>query len=217
GGHGPQTCGTSWSTTATSWPRRHPQTSRRRSGPCSPANRLRPVAPPAPRRVCLRGLSRDISGVREVPIPASVRVPLASNASTEVAREGSSGNAGVVALPAIREQSTTRAAAARWATGPDAHRPGRLPVSEVAMRIRTRWLASGAALVAFLAAGAATVAHAGVTAPGHYGVKPISSGAIRPAASSTLRVGSSSTQGVVAVQPKVYLVFWGSQWTQDPA
>jgi hypothetical protein len=85
------------------------------------------------------------------------------------------------------------------------------------MRTRTRWVASGAALAAFVLAGVATVAHAEVTGHGHYGVKPISSGTIRPAASSTLRVGSSSTQGVVAVTPKVYLVFWGSQWSRDPA
>jgi hypothetical protein len=84
------------------------------------------------------------------------------------------------------------------------------------MRVATRWIAA-AGVTAFLVAGAATVARAETTAPGHYGVKPIHPGTVRPAASSTLRVGSSATQGVVAVTARVYLVFWGSQWSKDPA
>jgi hypothetical protein len=57
------------------------------------------------------------------------------------------------------------------------------------VRVPIRWVASGVAVVAFLAAGVASVAHAGVTATGRYGVKPIHPGTIRPAASSTLRRG----------------------------
>ena len=34
---------------------------------------------------------------------------------------------------------------------------------------------------------------------------------------SQLFLHSSGSQGVVAVKPKVYLVFWGSQWSTDPA
>jgi Ricin-type beta-trefoil lectin domain len=50
-----------------------------------------------------------------------------------------------------------------------------------------------------------------------YGVKPLHPGSVRPQASSTLRVGSSASTGVVSPNPAVYLVFWGSQWSNDPA
>ncbi|MCC9307501.1 hypothetical protein LN042_10365 [Kitasatospora sp. RB6PN24] len=57
--------------------------------------------------------------------------------------------------------------------------------------------------------------------PTHFGVKPLHGGThAAPAAktsSSTLSVGSSASQGVVSPTPKVYLVFWGSQWKNDPA
>ncbi|GAA2740260.1 hypothetical protein [Kitasatospora cinereorecta] len=56
--------------------------------------------------------------------------------------------------------------------------------------------------------------------PAHYGVKPLAKGhGLQPAARSTntLKVGSSASQGVVSPTPKVYLVFWGSQWSSDPA
>jgi serine protease len=49
------------------------------------------------------------------------------------------------------------------------------------------------------------------------GLKPIRPGPQRPASFNTLTVGSSSTQGVVSPEPTVYLVFWGSQWSTDPA
>ncbi|MFF7634603.1 hypothetical protein ACFZB9_15810 [Kitasatospora sp. NPDC008050] len=75
----------------------------------------------------------------------------------------------------------------------------------------------------FAGAGSATAA-APVAA--HHGAKPIDRQA-GPAAraqvtsgqavSNTLSVGSAGTQGVVAPKPKVYLVFWGSQWSKDPA
>jgi hypothetical protein len=47
------------------------------------------------------------------------------------------------------------------------------------------------------------------------GVKPIHATA-RPA-SNTLTIHSSATKGVVEPATKVYLVFWGSQWSSDPA
>lgn len=77
------------------------------------------------------------------------------------------------------------------------------------------------AVVGLAALGATSFTNAGAasaaTTPGHYGVKPIHQG-IRPLASSnTLKVGSSASQGVVSPTPKVYLVFWGSQWSADPA
>ncbi|WP_369184790.1 hypothetical protein [Streptomyces sp. Y1] len=69
-----------------------------------------------------------------------------------------------------------------------------------------------------LASGAAAQPAA---APGHFGVKPLHSGAAPQVAAgsttNTLKVGSSATQGVVSPTPKVYLVFWGSQWSSDPA
>jgi hypothetical protein len=77
-------------------------------------------------------------------------------------------------------------------------------------------------LLAILAAAtAATLSSTGsaaaATSP-HAGVKPITpAGAARKAASNTLSVGSSASQGVVSPNPKVYLVFWGSQWSRDPA
>ncbi|AUG76184.1 hypothetical protein CFP65_1283 [Kitasatospora sp. MMS16-BH015] len=57
------------------------------------------------------------------------------------------------------------------------------------------------------------------TAPAHHGVKPLHAAPLQAAArsTSTLKIGSSATQGVVSPTPKVYLVFWGSQWSSDPA
>jgi hypothetical protein len=50
------------------------------------------------------------------------------------------------------------------------------------------------------------------------GLKPIARPAAAPrAASNMLSVRSSNTQGVVSPNPTVYLVFWGSQWSSDPA
>jgi hypothetical protein len=48
------------------------------------------------------------------------------------------------------------------------------------------------------------------------GVKPIAASAA-PAAGNTLSVRSDAKRGVVSPKPKVYLVFWGSQWSSDPA
>ena len=48
------------------------------------------------------------------------------------------------------------------------------------------------------------------------GVKPIHPGVIRPAV-NTLSLHSSAPTGVVSPKPTVYLVFWGTQWSSDPA
>lgn len=72
--------------------------------------------------------------------------------------------------------------------------------------------------------GAATATSTATAAPSpepaaastHQGVKPINRAARRPG-KDTLAVQSSATQGVVSPNPKVYLVFWGSQWSNDPA
>jgi len=54
--------------------------------------------------------------------------------------------------------------------------------------------------------------------PERHGVKPIHPALAAQAASgNTLKVGSSASTGVVSPQPKVFLVFWGSQWSKDPA
>lgn len=64
----------------------------------------------------------------------------------------------------------------------------------------------------------ATPAAGGV---GHYGEKAIARGAVHvattTASKNTLSVRSSGSQGVVSPTPQVYLVFWGSQWSSDPA
>ena len=48
------------------------------------------------------------------------------------------------------------------------------------------------------------------------GVKAIGRG-IQPAVSKTLAVRTARVLGVVSPKPRVYLVFWGSQWSSDPA
>jgi len=69
-------------------------------------------------------------------------------------------------------------------------------------------------------AGTQTVTLAGhsyqVQPHGRSGVKPQGKPAAKPSA-NTLTVRSNKTQGVVSPNPKVYLVFWGSQWSNDPA
>ncbi|MEY9943183.1 hypothetical protein [Kitasatospora sp. GAS1066B] len=79
--------------------------------------------------------------------------------------------------------------------------------------------ALGAAALATATLGFAGPASAGVS---HFGVKPLHPGAHAQAATATstntLSVDSNGTQGVVSPTPKVYLVFWGSQWSKsDPA
>jgi hypothetical protein len=56
----------------------------------------------------------------------------------------------------------------------------------------------------------------------HYGAKPISKGASKAAPTAatgadTLSLQTNGKSGVVSPTPKVYLVFWGSQWSKDPA
>ncbi|MCX4751671.1 hypothetical protein OG455_40260 [Kitasatospora sp. NBC_01287] len=90
------------------------------------------------------------------------------------------------------------------------------------MRIRPSSLTARAlAAVGLAALGTASLAGAGpasaATGNAHHGVKPIHQGVHPLASSNTLKVGSSATQGVVSPTPKVYLVFWGSQWSSDPA
>ncbi|PYC77192.1 hypothetical protein C7C46_19670 [Streptomyces tateyamensis] len=78
----------------------------------------------------------------------------------------------------------------------------------------------GTAALAALGFAGATPASAGPAAT-HFGVKPQHQGVLAAStaarSTSTLKVGSSATQGVVSPTPKVYLVFWGSQWSKDPA
>ncbi|HEY1330849.1 MAG TPA: hypothetical protein VGH10_05175 [Actinomycetota bacterium] len=51
---------------------------------------------------------------------------------------------------------------------------------------------------------------------GRFGVKPIRATAA-PAAGGTLSVQTNGRRGVVSPTPTVYLVFWGNQWSNDPA
>jgi len=60
----------------------------------------------------------------------------------------------------------------------------------------------------------------------HFGAKPITRGAVgavhtapaTPAANAdTLSLQTNHKTGAVSPTPKVYLVFWGSQWSKDPA
>jgi hypothetical protein len=51
----------------------------------------------------------------------------------------------------------------------------------------------------------------------HPGAKPINRPAVTARSANTLAVDSSGSTGVVSPKPKVYLVFWGSQWSHDPA
>lgn len=94
--------------------------------------------------------------------------------------------------------------------------------------ISLRIAALAAAVLAVLAVAPATIAEASAAAP-H--AKPLHSASA--AAGSTASAGdkaqaqaatggqlslqTSGTQGVVSPTPKVYLVFWGSQWSSDPA
>ncbi|MFD5466749.1 hypothetical protein ACFWIQ_28550 [Kitasatospora sp. NPDC127059] len=77
------------------------------------------------------------------------------------------------------------------------------------------------ALAAFGTTTLATGAEAqSAPATAHFGAKPLHPGATGQHAatsSNTLSVRSAATQGVVSPTPKVYLVFWGTQWSADPA
>jgi len=87
------------------------------------------------------------------------------------------------------------------------------------MRVPTlRRLMITATAVAAIAATAsvATTAAATTQPTAHFGAKSIGHAAPR-ANANTLSVGSSASTGVVSPNPKVFLVFWGSQWSSDPA
>jgi serine protease len=82
-----------------------------------------------------------------------------------------------------------------------------------------RTLIAGAALaVAALSLGPGTAD----AATRHFGAKPLHPGAHaqsapRAVGPDTLSLQTSGSQGVVSPTPKVYLVFWGKQWSSDPA
>ena len=56
-----------------------------------------------------------------------------------------------------------------------------------------------------------------VQSHGRSGLKPVTKAPSAKANANTLTVRSNKTQGVVSPNPKVYLVFWGSQWSTDPS
>jgi hypothetical protein len=84
-------------------------------------------------------------------------------------------------------------------------------------------LATGALCATSLAAAAAATAQAAPAAQAaptlgiRAGLKPIHPALAAPTSVNTLTVRSNNTQGVVSPHPTVYLVFWGSQWSRDPA
>ncbi|WP_063774889.1 hypothetical protein [Kitasatospora azatica] len=90
----------------------------------------------------------------------------------------------------------------------------------MSIRPRTSLALLGAAALAAMGFAGATPATAGAT---HLGMKPLHPGAhaqantAAAASRNTLKLSSSASQGVVSPTPKVYLVFWGSQWSNDPA
>lgn len=75
------------------------------------------------------------------------------------------------------------------------------------------------------AAQAQTRAQTPSASPAPAGLKPIKSGSgyavfsgtARPASANTLSLQTGDDPGAVSPKPKVYLVFWGSQWSSDPA
>jgi hypothetical protein len=106
---------------------------------------------------------------------------------------------------------------------------GRLPVRLIAgrreMRITHthRALTSLAAAAALAAASIAVAGSAHAAPAGHYGAKPIHPAAVsgqaaqRATGPDTLSLTTAKTNGAVSPTPKVYLVFWGKQWSSDPA
>ncbi|MDH6144053.1 hypothetical protein P3T35_006089 [Kitasatospora sp. GP30] len=84
----------------------------------------------------------------------------------------------------------------------------------------TAVLALGATALGATALAPGAEANPAPTAHRHSGVKPLKRTADRRAratSANTLSVQSSGSQGVVSPNPQVYLVFWGSQWSNDPA
>jgi serine protease len=100
------------------------------------------------------------------------------------------------------------------------------------MRIPTstsRGVASGLAALAALAVVALPGASSALAAPNqaagkpaaHYGVKPqhvaVHADAARATSQYTLSLQTNQAHGAVSPTPKVYLVFWGKQWSSDKA
>ena len=90
------------------------------------------------------------------------------------------------------------------------------PLVRMAIAVAAVSLVAGAT-----GAGAAAASGSNHRAPqvghGHFGVKPIHPAVhVGSAASNTLSIHSSAKKGVVSPKPKVYLIFWGSQWSSDP-
>src|SRR5947209_7649179 len=97
--------------------------------------------------------------------------------------------------------------------------PMRIPTSKSRGVVSALAALGAVAVVAVPAATSATAApnHAAT----HHGVKPLHAG-VRPAATRatsqyTLSLQTSMTHGAVSPAPKVYLVFWGKQWSSDKA
>jgi hypothetical protein len=66
--------------------------------------------------------------------------------------------------------------------------------------------------------GAHLAGHGYVVQPGaRMGIKPIHGATPSSPAGNKLSLHSAAATGVVSPQPKVYLIFWGSQWSSDPA
>ena len=85
------------------------------------------------------------------------------------------------------------------------------------MRNPFRVLALITTVVLFGAGLASTTEASGTSQLGpRAGVKPIHQVGVQPKP-NTLTVRSNGSTGVVSPHPKVYLVFWGSQWSSDPA
>ncbi len=81
-------------------------------------------------------------------------------------------------------------------------------------------------LVAILVAGMVSLVAASVPvgasassapSPLRLGVKQINATPLSPLTVTPVSLHSKAPTGVVLTNPKVYLVFWGSQWSKDPA
>lgn len=88
--------------------------------------------------------------------------------------------------------------------------------SRTASRVRSTLIAGAALALAALSFGPATAD----AATSHHGAKaqhPSAHAAGRATGPDTLSLQTNAKSGVVSPTPKVYLVFWGKQWSSDPA
>jgi serine protease len=76
---------------------------------------------------------------------------------------------------------------------------------------------AAAALAALAAAPATSAAASASTAPVSPHAKPLHPSSAKAGGAGQLSLQTNGTQGVVSPNPQVYLVFWGSQWSSDPA